>query len=393
MHICFVALNAFDVLSERTDPADFGGAEVQQTLLARGLLRRGHDVTFVTFDRGQPPVCTRDGIRVVKTCRETGGWPGVRFFHPRWSSLCHALGVADADIYYQRAAGSETGQVALWCQWNRRPFIFAAASDTNCDPGLPDLRTWRERRFYLAGLRRASKVLCQTRNQAHRFERNFGVQAVIVPNGALDPFPVGYSECERTQSQRPRVLWIGRASPKKRFEWLLDLAHLCPEYQFDVVGISHADHPYAASLRSRAADVPNVVMHGRLPRSALAALYESSGVLVCTSPVEGFPNTFLEAWSRGIPTVTTVDPDGVIAAHGLGIVADRVERLRDALRQLFRDPDVWRQASRRARAYFLEHHSMDVVLDSFEEVLDGLIPSDPSRIHPSNSDVESLATH
>jgi glycosyltransferase involved in cell wall biosynthesis len=393
MHICFVAPNAYDVLSERAAPADFGGAEVQQVLLARGLLRRGHKVTFVTSDRGQSPECMQAGIRIIKTCPRSAGWPGIRFVHPRWTSLCRALARTDADVYYQRAAGSETGQVALWCRCNGRPFIFAAASDTNCDPRLPDLKSWRERCLYRAGLRRASLVLCQTQTQAARFRRDFEMDSRIVPNGAIDPYPAGLPDRCTPPSRNPRLLWIGRASPKKRFDWLLDFAALCPQYAFDVVGMGPSEKPCAAPLIRRAAQLPNVTMHGRQPRAALGRLYECAAALVCTSPVEGFPNTFLEAWSRGIPTVSTVDPDGVISSHRLGAVADSVHGLRDALAELIHLPDAWRQASRRARAFFLEHHSMEVVLNSFESVLDELFASLASRNPTSNSAIESLATH
>lgn len=393
MHVCFVAPNAYDVLSERSDPADFGGAEVQQTLLARGLLRRGHDVTFVTSDHGQPPECKLAGIRIVKTCRRSAGWPGIRFFHPRWTSLCRALARADADVYYQRAAGSETGQVAFWCRCNRRPFIFAAASDTNCDPRLPDLKSWRERRLYRAGLRRASLVFCQTQTQATGFQRNFGLNARIVPNGAVDPYPAGLPDRPVPPFKNPRILWVGRAAPKKRFEWLLNLAEISPHYTFDVVGIGPSENPYAAPLIRRAAQLPNVSMHGRFPRAALGRFYDLAAALLCTSPVEGFPNTFLEAWSRGIPTVSTVDPDVAISSHGLGAVADSVEGLRDALAKLLHTPESWQQASRRARAFFLNSHSMDVILDSFETALNDVVETPSAPPPPADSPVDLLVPH
>ena len=37
-------------------------------------------------------------------------------------------------------------------------------------------------------------------------------------------------------------------------------------------------------------------------------------MLLSTSDFEGFPNTFLEAWSVGLPIVSTFDPDTVFAA-------------------------------------------------------------------------------
>jgi hypothetical protein len=70
-------------LAGRPDLRHIGGAEVQQRLLARELLKRGFDVSFVTLDHGQPDEVRHDGIRVLKTYTKEEKMPGLRFLHPR----------------------------------------------------------------------------------------------------------------------------------------------------------------------------------------------------------------------------------------------------------------------------------------------------------------------
>ena len=109
--ICFVALNAYNVLSSRKDIKHTGGAEVQQMQIASWLMNQGYSVSFVTLDHGQPDDVDIDGTRVFKAYAREDGIRGLRFIYPRWSGLWAAMARADADVYYQRGPECETGQV------------------------------------------------------------------------------------------------------------------------------------------------------------------------------------------------------------------------------------------------------------------------------------------
>jgi glycosyltransferase involved in cell wall biosynthesis len=138
---------------------------------------------------------------------------------------------------------------------------------------------------------------------------------------------------------------------------------------FDVVGVVRDGSPRVSPLLDRAARLPNVTIHGVVPYAKMADYYRRCQVLCCTSAHEGFPNTFLEAWTLGIPVVSTFDPDGVIATHDLGSVARDQKELVDCLRRITRSPEVWREYSIRARKYCLENHAPDVCLPQLERVL------------------------
>ena len=51
--VCFVALNAYAAHFGGHNSQHLGGAEVQQELIARELVKRGYRVSFVVFDHGQ----------------------------------------------------------------------------------------------------------------------------------------------------------------------------------------------------------------------------------------------------------------------------------------------------------------------------------------------------
>ncbi len=105
-----------------------------------------------------------------------------------------------------------------------------------------------------------------------------------------------------------------------------------------------------------------------MSRDGVSEFYRKSRILCCTSDFEGFPNTFLEAWSYGVPTVSTFDPDNLIAAMGLGKVCRNISDLAAGIRELLDVPERWDMASRAARQYYVENHAVDRVMELFEGV-------------------------
>jgi len=364
--LCIVSHFAFGALTGG-DRGHIGGVEWQTSLMARWFAVHGYPTSMLTWDEGQDDEVVIDGIRVVKICRQDAGLPGVRFFHPRWTSLNRALHAADADVVYHNCAEYVTGQVALWCRRHHRGFVFSSASNMDCDPRLPELRSWRERILYRYGLRHAHRVIAQTRAQQASLRDGFRCPSDVIPM----PCP-GLLNGQFTQpappADKPRVLWVGRIMPLKRLEWLLDLAEGMPGATFDVAGPVEREDDYSAALVERAQRLPNIQLHGRVGRDQMPGLYRRAACLCCTSSVEGFPNTFLEAWSHGLPVVSTYDPDDLIATHGLGATAEDQRGLSHALRRLLGDVSTWRSASENARQYHLTNHTPDAVMPRFERV-------------------------
>ena len=362
--ICIVGLKCYDLLSGAETPRYLGGIENQLVLLARGLADRRFTVSFVTYDHGQPDGIEYHGIRTYKAYEREGGIPGVRFLHPRWTGLCAALARADADLYYQMGAGCETGQVARWCRRNQRHFVFATASDADCIPGLPLLKDRREKWLYRYGLKAARMVISQTQGQEQLLLVHYGISSRIFRILSPEP-PSSTTPAE----DRKRILWVGRICPEKRPHLLLDIARRLPEHTFDVIGDANADTAYAREFRREAQRHPSIVLHGRVSNDQLRHMYDEAILLIGTSQTEGFPVTFIEAWSRAIPVVSTFDPDNVIRDHGLGAVAAEADGMASSLRKLLQTHEVWLACSQAARQYYLNHHAPEVCLPRFEQLL------------------------
>ena len=359
--ICFVSLDNFAALVDDPKLGHIGGAEMQQALIGREFAKRGYKVSFVTLDHGQDNELEIDGMRIIKAYEPNVGIRMLRFLHPRLTSLWRAMKRADADIYYQRTRDSITGIVAAFCRWHRRKFVYAVAHDYDCMTDPPRFRARHLRISYRYGLRRANLVIAQTVTQQKLLRDNFGINSMVIPNCA----PGGADAVASARGRR--LLWIGSLRPIKRLELLLDIAEQHQDLQFKVVGDGNSESEYVQRLRSRAKAIPNVHLHGMVPHAYVHQFYQRAAALICTSRAEGFPNTFLEAWSHGLPVVTTFDPDGIISSQGLGKVCKDVPELVAGIRQLLDSPERWQKMSRRARQFYLKNFTVDTVMAKFEK--------------------------
>ena len=364
--ICFVSHDAYGAMCGGDH--GIGGVQRQTTLMAQWFASRGYLVSIIVWDEGQQDGVEIDGVRVFRMCSKEAGIKGLRFFWPKWTSLIAAMKRADADIYYQNCMGYETGQVALWCRRHRRKFVYSVAHDEDCHVEFPVRRKLHDKVIFRYGLRHADTIVAQTRKQQSLLRVNYELESLVLPmpcpGVCNDDNSVGP---ETVQNDSNRVLWIGRICEQKRPDRLLELAEACPDLQFDFVGPA-ADSDYATNICNRARTIENITVHGSVSRRHVPKFYKKARVLCCTSRYEGFPNTFLEAWSHGLPVVSTFDPDNLIDKRSLGVVAKDVLGLVSGIRLLLNSQQCWRKASRAAKQYYQANHTPDVCLPRFERL-------------------------
>lgn len=382
--ICIVGLKSYDLITGAEMPRFIGGIETQLVLLAKGLVDEGCDVSLIVYDQGQAPEEIVDGVKVLKAYGLSGGIRGFRWID-RAKSLWAAMRRADADIYLQMGAGVETGLVALGCNrvgTSRRHFIYCLASDLDYSDRLNKGRLSWEGKAYLWGVRRADLVVAQTERQRRGVQEAVGMNALVMPMAAA--YPVS-TALVRNEEHNSRVLWVGRAIKEKRLEWLLELARRCPEFQFQVIGTANSNTEYATRMLGEARQVPNLELVGRVAGQDMHAVYQNARILCNTSIREGFPTTFLEAWSYGLPVVTTFDPDDIVARNGLGRVSCTVNDQANTLRELHADSEAYSRVSQAAKNYYNENHTISAVSRRFRLAFDVMLgqrqPVNEGAIH------------
>ena len=359
-HVCFVAPYAWPVFAG--DPAIevMGGAEVQQATLARLLAARGYRVSLVCQDFGQPDRVALDGVTVRKVFAESEGVPVLRFLHPRLSRMWRVLAEIDADIYYYRSASMWVGVLEAFCRRRGRRLVYAGASDPDFAPDIGgQIRFARDRWLFRRGVAGAHAIVAQNAAQVQAVRAHYGREAVHIPSCYVPP-------CPTRQAGGDLVLWVAMLRPTKRPELFLELARRLPAWRFAMVGgPALGDRELFERIAAQARRLPNVEFVGFLPLAEAEKWFDRARVLVNTSLYEGMPNTFLQAWARGVPTLGTVDIGTPVhrAVPGLDALAAELERL-------LADAGAWRAASARCREHFERTHSADEVLARYARLFD-----------------------
>ena len=369
LRVCFVAPHAYPLLAGRSDVPFVGGAELQQCLLARSLARRGHQVSMICLDHGQPDGVVLDGITVHTAFAVEAGIPGTRFFHPRLTGLWRAMRRAGADVYYQRAAGMVTGLVAAFCRRYGKRAVYAGAHDSDFIPGPRFMPLRRDRWLFEYGLRTVDAVVAQNPLQQRLCRENYGREAALVESCYVPP-------ASARRDPDGCVLWVGTLREFKRPELLLQLAALLPDLRFRMVGgpgdATPGSREYARRLEQDARRIGNVEFLGFVPYPEIEPHFDAARILVNTSDREGFPNTFLQAWARAMPTVAFFETGLPPERRPICLRVSDPTAASRLIRRLMTHRDEWEAAGDRSRRYYRARHTPDTVVPVLERILAGL---------------------
>jgi glycosyltransferase involved in cell wall biosynthesis len=361
--ICFVALNAYPLI-KKTSNKLIGGAELQQTLIGAELANRGYSVSFITLDHGQKAVSREGQFEVLSSFRPSGGISVLRFIYPRLVKIWQALNRTNADIYYCRCAGFLLGVVVFWARLNKKKVIFCGAADSNFDPKNVDLKYSRDKAIYLWGLTRCSAIVVQSLLQKNLLKKNFGRNSVIVHNGMKNHNGI--------LSPKKSILWVGNIVRIKKPDKFIDIVKCFPNENFVMVGgkVDGQQELYDYIVREIKI-LPNLKFRGMLSLDETEKEFNAAKIFVNTSLQEGFPNTFLQAWRQGVPVVSFVDPDGLIANHSLGQVARDSEDMVNKLKKILLQGNNLN--SELIKSYFNENLLIEKQVDKYERIFDSLV--------------------
>ncbi|MFA5973141.1 MAG: glycosyltransferase [Lentimicrobiaceae bacterium] len=358
MKICIWG-NVGEALKGNTE----GGGELQMALIAKALAKAGNDVVIIDFSIPEDFI-TSDGIRVLKINGWNEGIRIIRTFTHRLPNLYRSLKNQNADVYYCRIRDSRQ-ILAYWAARTiKAKFILGLASDLDALGFMKRLKydylvKVRDLWWFFNGIlteivypflvRKSDLVIVQHEGQKKMIQ-NKCIKSELFANFInIDKIVVPANVTQKD------FIFVGWLDKRKGFVELYELIKKSPNHAFKIIGPPRdkTGHFYYEKLKS----FKNVSLLGKLSHSETLIHIANSKALISTSPMEGFPNVFIEAWACGIPVLSLyVDPGNVIEHEELGGIANgNIDSLIKMMGQIKNTHEF----STKAKTYVIRNHAFN----------------------------------
>jgi glycosyltransferase involved in cell wall biosynthesis len=293
---------------------NYGGAEMQVTILANGLVRSGHAVSLLVFyPNGSLRERLSPGV-TVRCLEKRGRWDLIGFLR----SLLRVLDEEQPDVLYAFLPVADLLACLTRLRSRKVKLVWGVrASDVDLAryDRLSQLTYWLERR-----LSRCPNLIIanSTAGRRHAVSRGFpdNDRFIVIPNG----IDVEYFRPDAGLRGAVRAEWgvlphetlvgiVARLDPMKDHPSFLEaaakLARNDRGLRFVSVGAGPEDYARVLQEQARRLGLEKRMIwagpHGDLP-----AVYNSLDLLVSSSAFgEGFSNVLGEAMSCGVPCVAT----------------------------------------------------------------------------------------
>lgn len=309
-----------------------GGAEYQAKLLAQNLAKLNHDIIYISIGKNVLDNVRFEGRMKVYTINVTS-IDKLTFYYGVRRKMHKIINEEMPSIIYQRILNSFSFHLSNIAFMKKLPF-YVHIADMYCLSFPVDFRSFVRKYMFNCIVKNKTSFIVQTDAQ-HKLLSSLGViPSLKIYN--LHPLPSIKQNSDDCSIRK--IVWIGSVRQVKQLEIYLKLASDFKNdtsLMFYVIG-RFENNEYSNSLFKQLGQLSNVTHLGEIDNNDVNKFLETSDVLINTSKSEGFSNTFVQAWLRGVPVISlNSDPDNLIVDYELGYFCNNsYETLKQSLNDL-----------------------------------------------------------
>lgn len=368
--ICFQALDAYSLFDKSTSHP-FGGAEFRAYTFMNEL-KKDLEVSAIVKDYGQPAKQRFDSITVMSHPYHVSGQ------NTKGRSVFSRLGAlklsgsayekhlkydiyakSGADIFCAFEITSATLLLSEYCKENNKQLFLFIASDAEVSGSAPQDIFKTNNDLFKKVINSASRIFVQNKTQLANLEKNYGKEGILLKN------PVKFTEARESKKEHD-FLWVGKSNPVKQPLEFVKLAAAMPQQRFFMVMNVSDRKLHAEVLEKKPSNLTIIEFASHLE---MDSIFGASKIVVCTSLLEGFPNTFLQAAKHRVPVLSTgIDPDGFVSEFNCGIISGaNHEQLISSAKKLIADETLIRKLGENAYQYAKAGHDVLKVTEQLKQ--------------------------
>jgi len=192
-------------------------------------------------------------------------------------------------------------------------------------------------------LRYSNRIIFVNKFQMMKYSQDVQDKSIFIPNGINKVTRSTSTSFLDENGIIPHhyLLAVGRLTPEKGFEYLVQAANALPQVQQVVIAGTNDHSNNYQELLTRLDTGKKIVFTGYTTGENLRQLYSHARAYVLSSVNEGFPMVMLEAMSFALPLVVSDIPATrqVDLPEENYFAAGNVEALRDAIQHTLEQPD------------------------------------------------------
>ncbi len=346
-----------------------GGAERATASLANEMNKNGVDVKIVTFNSESSFYPLDDGVELVNMNLEKFPVNKIkklfsmikRMFTIRkiiksqgfdalicMNSVLAGYGVFSTLLTKTKTIGSERNNPYKY--FNSKPLVIAKKISSVLSDGYI-FQTEAAKKYYPSSMHKKSAV---------------------IPNAVFNPM---IGEIEPAEIRQKIIYGVGRLSPQKRLDCLIDAFSIVSEKHPDYKLVIFGEGDLREDLQNQI-DKLNLSEKAILPGADKEALkFVSKGsVFVLSSEYEGMPNALMEAMAVGVPCVSTrckMGPEELIDDGYNGILVSdgcSKDELASGICRIIENEELADRLSQNSRK-LIETHSVSAICESWLDYL------------------------
>lgn len=348
-----VKKNKVVIISENRWEYARGGAELQLHLQKRFLRKHGHHVSHISVG------LQRGSFLRPRSFISNLLFDECNFFY--FIPLIRLLLKVRPSLVIHRDLSSLSFAGLAYCGFTKTKFVLQIAHEKDYNPKISTFNPFNIFEYFIRRiiLKKATFIAAQSIDQQETIER-LGVcgEVFVMRNVAVSP--VNKYSFHYNNSENITIAWVANIKPDKNLAELLEFAKCFDgnkKVKILVIGKNYGDSK-TRILLDEISKRFNIEYLGYLKPEKIDEILLSAKFLCTTSIREGFPNVFLNAWSYGIPVISTgIDPDGVIINRKLGLCESDLNKLSRSVLDLAENEQTYSQVSRRCIEYVNRFHS------------------------------------